>query len=268
MVMLFSRDERPRLDVDDPRTTAMWRGLVQSKPFLRQIYQEWYAALASALPARPGTVLELGSGAGFLTSCLPDVVTSDIMQCPGVQVVLDGQCLPFRDGALRAIVMTDVIHHLPRVDAFFIEAARCVREGGIIAMVEPWLTAWSRLVYQHVHPEPVLPDTPTWTFESSGPLSGANSALPWILFERDRALFASRFPQWRLAQLRPEMPFRYLVSGGLSPLTFMPSQTFGSWRRFEESLRPWMDRLAMFAFVVLERTSVGSALAGVAETPG
>jgi len=44
------------------------------------------------------------------------------------------------DGSLRAIVMTDVLHHIPNVESFFAEAARCVRPGGVIVMIEPWLT--------------------------------------------------------------------------------------------------------------------------------
>jgi SAM-dependent methyltransferase len=241
------------LDVDDPRTTAMWRELVQRKDFLRQVYQEWYSAIASALPAGPGAVLELGSGAGFLAERIPGLVTSDIMHCPGIRAVLDAHTLPFEDGSLRAIVMTDVIHHLPRVEAFLDEASRCVRAGGVVAMVEPWISTWSRFIYHYLHPEPVLPEAHTWSFESTGPLSGANSALPWIMFERDRQLFTDRFPEWDLKVCRLEMPFRYLLSGGLSPISLMPGASFGMWRSVEERLRPWMRRLAMFAFIVLER---------------
>jgi SAM-dependent methyltransferase len=246
---------RPELDVDDPSTTAIWRELVQRKRFLHQIYREWYCAIATAIPCGPGRVLELGSGAGFLPERIPDVVTSDILQCPGIQLVLDAHALPFASESLRAIVMTDVIHHLPNVECFLREAARCVRPGGVIAMVEPWLTDWSRLIYRYLHPEPVLPDVTAWAFESSGPLSGANSALPWIMFDRDRALLVERFPEWQVKVLRLEMPFRYLMSGGLSPLTLMPAQSFEFWRAVEERLRPWMARLAMFAFIVLERTA-------------
>jgi hypothetical protein len=39
----------------------------------------------------------------------------------------------------------------------------------------------------------------------------------------------------------------------------MPGHSFELWRGFEECLRPWMDRLAMFAFIVLERTSIDGA---------
>src|SRR4051812_29835309 len=101
------------MDIDDPRTTDLWRQIVQQKPFLRNVYREWYRSVAASLPQESGPILELGSGAGFLRSFIPGLITSEYLQCSGVDVVLDAQRLPFRGGALQAIVMTDVLHHLP-----------------------------------------------------------------------------------------------------------------------------------------------------------
>jgi SAM-dependent methyltransferase len=132
----------------------------------------------------------------------------------GIDAVLDGQILPFADNVLRAIVMTDVLHHLPQPRCFFAEATRCVQTGGVIIMIEPWVTPWSRLVYTKLHYEPFRPKTVDWGFPANGPLSGANGALPWILFEQDRARFRQEFPWLRIRSIRLMMPFRYLVSGG------------------------------------------------------
>ena len=105
-----------------------------------------------------GHVLELGSGAGFLSDMMPDLITSEIFWCEHIQVVIDGRrCARGRDGTLRAILMTDVLHHVPDVRAFFTEAARCVRPGGVVAMIEPWVSRWSRLIYTRFHHEPFRP---------------------------------------------------------------------------------------------------------------
>jgi len=45
--------------------------------------------------------------------------------------------LPFADDTLRAIVMTDVLHHLQNLRRFFKEASRCVEVGGKVIMIEP-----------------------------------------------------------------------------------------------------------------------------------
>lgn len=241
------------LDIDDPRTTILRRQIIQEKSFLRQIYQEWYAAIVAALPPGDEPVLELGSGPGFLSDLLPGLITSDISYCPSVRVVLDGSRLPFANAALRGIVMTDVLHHLPQPRRFFTEAARCVRLGGVIAMIEPWVSPWSRLIYRRLHHEPFQPEAPEWDFPSSGPLSGANGALPWIIFSRDRDRFEREFPQWQIQAITPGMPVRYLVSGGVSRRSLMPGAAFGAFRLLEQLLRPWMKTWAMFAQITLRR---------------
>lgn len=244
------------LDLDDPGTTALRREIIRSKPFLRRIYEEWYAALAAALPSAadvPGRVLELGSGAGFFDEYCRDAITSEIFACPGIRVVMDGQRMPLGDRSLRGIVMTDVFHHLPDARRFLAEATRTVRPGGVVAMIEPWVTAWSKVIYTKLHHEPFRPAAQTWDFPASGPLSGANGALPWIVFRRDRAEFERAFPQWSIETVRPMMPLRYLVSGGVGMRALTPGWSTPLWRAFEGALSPLNGRLAMFAFVVLRR---------------
>ena len=123
-------------------------------------------------------------------------------------------------------------------------------------MVEPWNTAWSRWVYRRWHHEPFEPEARDWEIAGAGPLSTANGALPWILFERDRQRFAALHPEWVLRRLEPMMPMRYLLAGGISLRNLLPGVTGPLWRGAERLLRPWRDRLAMFALIVLERRPV------------
>jgi SAM-dependent methyltransferase len=240
-------------DLDDPDTTVLRRQIIRGKPFLRRIYQEWYAMLADALPRPadvPGRVLELGSGAGFFKELVPEVIASDIFHFPHLDVVLDGQRMPVADAALRAIVMTNVLHHVPDVRRFFAEATRCVRSGGVVALVEPWISPWSRFVYKKLHHEPCLPEAAQWSFPATGPLSAANEALPWIVFHRDAEVFQREFPQWRIEQVTPMMPLRYLISGGVSMRALAPAFSFPVLRAMERAVGP---RAAMFAHVRLRR---------------
>lgn len=204
-------------------------------------------------PPDNGPVLELGAGAGFLEEFVPGLLTSDIFPCKGNRLVLDGQQLPFDDGALRGIVMTDVLHHIPQPRRFFAEAARCLRPGGVVVMIEPWVSAWSKRVYRSLHHEPFRPDSAEWEFPSTGPLSGANGAMPWIIFERDREKFTQAFPMLRIRNVTPTMPFRYLISGGVSMRSLTPGWSFPLWRTLETALGPVQKHLAMFARVELVR---------------
>jgi SAM-dependent methyltransferase len=238
------------IDPDDPRTTALRRRIIAEKPFVRRIYDEWYSLLQSDLPRGDGRVLELGSGAGFFKEYVPETITSEIFMCPGIDIVADAQNLGMADHSLRAIVMTDVLHHLPDVRRFFTEATRTIRPGGVIAMIEPWVSWWSKIIYPRLHHEPFRPDADRWSFNTSGPLSGANGALPWIVFKRDREVFKRDFPDWHIDRVEPIMPLRYLISGGVSMRTLIPLALY-------EPMR-WTETLfgrgsAMFAHIVLRR---------------
>ena len=53
-------------DLDDPRTSALRREIIRQKRFLGDIYEDWYRAIAAAIPPGDGPVLEVGSGGGFM----------------------------------------------------------------------------------------------------------------------------------------------------------------------------------------------------------
>ena len=253
---LFSHPTTRGLALDDASTTALRLKIIHEKPFLKKLYEDWYNKIAAALPSGDGKVLELGSGAGFMKTIIPELITSEVFPCPNVELVVDGSHLPFADNSLRAVVMTDVFHHLSQPRSFLTEATRCVRPGGKIVMIEPWVTPWSRWIYQKFHHEPFLPDAPTWEFRSTGPLSGANGALPWIIFQRDRSQFEAEFPHWQIKTIKLMLPFRYLLSGGVSLISLQPSWSYGFWCDLENALQPWMDKLAMFSLIELERAQI------------
>ncbi|MDP3716187.1 MAG: class I SAM-dependent methyltransferase [Acidobacteriota bacterium] len=243
------------IDPDDPAAPSIHRQIIRQKPLLRDVYEEWYDALAAQIgSAHP--VLEIGSGAGYLAEYVPGIVTSDVRATPATQVVLDAHQLPFRTGALGAIAMTNVVHHLSDVESFLREAARTVKPGGVLTAIEPWVSPWSEWVYRHLHHEPFEPTATQWGFPAGGPLSAANGALPWILFVRDRERFERQYPEWQVELVRPGWPLRYLLSGGVSLRTLMPSATRGLLRWLDRRLERRADRWAMFALVVLRRREV------------
>lgn len=243
------------LDLDDPRTTVLRRRILREKAFLRRTYDEWFDHLIAALPDGDRPVLEIGTGASFLAERLPGLIRSDLLPLPGLDLVLDGLRLPFADASLGALLMTNTLHHIREPERFLRQAARCVAVGGTVAMVEPWVSRWSRWVYRALHHEPFEPETPEWTLPSGGPLSTANGALPWILFARDRERFERRLPMWKIRSIAPTMPFRYLLSGGMAYRALMPAATFPVWRAIERLLAPWHETWACFAVVVLERVA-------------
>jgi SAM-dependent methyltransferase len=246
------------LSVDDPGTTALRGRIIREKPFLRRLYTEWYERMIRLVPeagTRPGDILELGSWGGFLKELLPECITSEVFPAPGVDRVLSAEELPFGDGALRAILMIDVLHHIPDVRIFFKEAQRTLVPGGRIIMLEPWNTFWGRFVYTHLHHEPFLLQRTDWDLPElegkNGPLSRANGALPWMIFSRDRATFERAFPYLAVERICCDYPFSYLASGGVSMRSLTPGWSFGIWRAFERLVSPLVHHLAMFALITV-----------------
>jgi len=235
------------LDIDDPHTTLLRKQIIKEKPFLRKIYEDWYVWIASNIPQGEGKVLELGSGAGFLDEHVPGLITTEVFFCAFVDMIMDGCRMPFQDGSLKAIAMVDVFHHIPDVSAFLSETSRCLVPGGKILMVEPWITPWSRLVYTYLHHEPMDTKATKWSFPVSGPLSGANSALPWIVFERDRSLFEAGFPQLFIESIRVEKPLIYILSGGVSLRSLMPGFSYRFFEIVEYMIMSLTWHCGMFA---------------------
>ena len=245
---------------DTPAALELRTQALRRKLFLHRLYREWYGQIAADLPPGPGAVVELGAGGSFLREFVPDLITSDILPHGVVQVALDGCRLPFPPGSLRGLVMTNVFHHFPDARGFLAEACRCLRPGGVVSMIEPWVTPWSRVIYRHLHHEPFEPGATTWEHPAGHPLSGSNNALAWIVFARDRAGFEAGFPQLQIRAVTPLAPFRYLLAGGVSHPALTPGWTFGFWRGVESLLRPVLPRLAMFARIVLVRGEDGAAV--------
>lgn len=241
------------MELDDPRTTLLRKKIIRQKPFLRKIYEEWYSIIYQSLPAINGPILELGSGAGFLKEYIPDLISSDIIAISGNDIVCDALNLPFSQNSLRAIVLLNVLHHIMKPDIFFLETQKCLKKNGVMILIEPWVSAWSKVIYNKLHHEPFAPDSPSWTLPESGPLSGGNDALPWIIFQRDRDIFEKK-TGWYAATIQPIMPFRYLLSGGISMRNIMPSWLFRPITYIENNIPdPLMDNMAMFAIIVLKR---------------
>ena len=221
------------LDLDSPETTTLRREIILSKPFLRSVYLDWYTQIIDRIPDGDGNVLEVGAGGGFLDSLLPGLITSEVFFVPGIDLVADARRLPFEDDSLKSIVMTNVFHHISDVAEFVSEAERALRPGGRVIMVEPWNTWWSQCVHEHFHDEPMVPDAVDWRFPTSGPLSGANAALTWIVASRDRDRLETGW-RLRVSEAEPFMPFRYVVSGDVSLRSLQPRwmyPTLGMGRR-------------------------------------
>jgi SAM-dependent methyltransferase len=230
--------------LDDPARYDELRRRIRGKYAVDALYREVYARYAACLARGPaaGGVLEIGSGAGFARELVPGLIASDILPYAGLDLVLDARRLPFTSGSLRAILMFNVFHHIPDVGAMLGECERVLAPGGRMLIVDEHPGVIGGPVLRCIHHEPYDPRAAEWTFASTGPLSGANGALCWMVFRRDRATFERRFPGLAIARYAPHTPLRYWLAGGLKAWTLLPRALYGAATALDRRLAAvWPD---------------------------
>lgn len=239
--------------LDDPRTTLAHRDIILNKPFLKKLYEDWYAEFVRGLSHTGKTkVLEIGSGGGFLNEVMPSVTTSDILGLPNVDLVFSAEKLPFQDAELGGIVMLNVFHHIPRPYLFLAEAQRCLVKGGKIIMIEPANSALGRFIYKRFHHEP-FDETGGREIEPGNPLSNSNQALPYIYFERDLKTFHEDYPKLRINKVTYHSPFSYIISGGVSRSAMLPFFMYPMVKSLEWLLSPLNRLIGLFCTIEVEK---------------
>jgi SAM-dependent methyltransferase len=222
------------------------------KPVLRLIYDDFYRRIAAACV--PGLTVELGGGIGNLKQRLDNVVSTDIQFGPWLDCVADAQKLPFADGFVSNIVMVDVLHHIEFPINFFREAARVLRPGGRIVMVEPAITWGSTLFYRLLHHEPVVTSADPLASGVPDPKRNpydSNQAIPTLLATRDRERFHERLSPLRIQQVDWFSFASYPLSGGFKSWSLLPARLSSALLRFEQRIEPILGRLVAFRMLLV-----------------
>lgn len=241
------------LPLDSPERTLLHKEIILRKIFLRKLYTKWYSHMVRELEGLPeGLLVELGSGGGFFKEFVPRVICSDILDLPGNDMTFSALAMPFEDKSVSGIFMVDTFHHIPDSETFLSEARRVLKKDGVIMMTEPASSWWGRYIYRKFHHEPFDP-AGDWKFPLSGPMSGANGALPWIVFERDKSIFADKFPTLEIQGISYHTPLLYLLSGGVSFRQFVPGFSYGFFNLLDRMLSGISSGLSMFVTIKIRK---------------
>jgi SAM-dependent methyltransferase len=235
------------------RFEELRRGWFSNAP-LRALYAYWYSEIRTALaPVLPGVVVELGSGPSFSKQFLPGIRTSDMIRTTGHDYQIDAtRPWPFRDHALDGVVLFDVLHHLAAPRVLFGEAARTLRPGGRLIMMEPYVSPLSYPFYRFLHVEgldtsvePLSADAPP----DKDPFDG-NQAVPGIIFGKCASQFRQDFPKLRIAEQRLYSGFSYVASGGYSRPPLVPKRIWSALFRLDRQIPNAFCSLVAFRMLV------------------
>lgn len=251
--ILKHREARSIEDIDAASTISVHSRIIRSKEFLRNLYADLYRHMREAADYNgKGLFVEIGSGGGFIKEIMPNIVTSEIVPHRNVDMVFAAESMPFEVGNVCGIFMLNCFHHFSDPAAVLAEFERVLNVGGFIVMIEPSNTSVARFVYRHLHHEDFDPSA-GWSTSTSGRLSTANGALPWIVFVRDHELFGQRFPSLKLESVIHHTAISYLVSGGMTWRQMAPSRSYPFVRAVERLLKPFARSLGMFMTLTLTK---------------
>jgi len=137
-------------------------------------------------------ICELGAGASFANEYCPNIILTDILPYEGIHKVIDAKNMDFKSKSIHCFFLNNVLHHINDAKKFFTECDRCLVDGGKIYIMDQYPSIIGKVILKYFHSEPFNEKSPQWFFQTTGPLSGANGALTWIIFFRDLKIFLKR----------------------------------------------------------------------------
>jgi SAM-dependent methyltransferase len=239
-----------------PHPLRYYLDVWERKPVIRLIYNDFYDRIVSECV--PGVTIEIGGGIGNLKRRLPNVVSTDIQFANWLDCVADAQHLPFPASMVANVVMVDVLHHVEFPVHFFREAARVLRRGGRIVMIEPAITLGSTLFYRLLHQEPVRTLADPLTDGTPDPRRDpyySNQAIPTLIATRDRERFEHMFPNLTFRRVDWFSFATYPLSGGFKSWSLLPQRLAPHALRLERAIEGALGRFVAFRMMlVVEKT--------------
>lgn len=254
--------QEPRLkgvNPDSDEMLAIHSKVLYEKPMMREVFSEFYD-MCIALDKKyfsdsKAKRVEIGAGVSFFKKKHPEILSTDIKNAENLDMVVDAQNMPFEDKSVRAIYGINCFHHFPNPNLFFNELERVLDTGCGCVLIEPYYGAVASRFYKKIFDTETFDMTQKeWVNESLGYMNGANQALSYIVFTRDKKKFEMLYPNLEIVIQKPLYNYmRYLLSGGLNFRQIVPSVFSPVIKLFELVLRPFNTIFALHHVIVIRK---------------
>lgn len=248
------------VDINSGDRIAIHREILFSKKLMTDVFKEFYKIcmeLDKKYFRGDGLRVEIGSGSGLFKKYYPDIIATDIVPSPCIDKVVNAQNMDYENSSIHAIYGINCFHHFPQPEKFFKELCRALKPGGGCILIDPYYGPFSSLVHTYIHAqEHFNKEQEGWdsNMDKTGTMSGANQALSYIVFIRDRELFLRKFPSLEIVKILPLNNYlRYLLSGGLNFKQLIPDFFSPVIKSLEWILSPFSKKLALHYVIVLRK---------------
>lgn len=245
------------VNVDGEDRLVAHRKIMVRKRMLREVFTEFhhiFRKLDDKYLTASGSRIELGAGIAPIRDSYSDVLATDVIYDNHLDCVLDAENMDLPDSSVRVIYGQNCFHHFPHPDRFFSELDRALAPGGGVILLEPYYGFLATFLFKRLFKtEGFDKEFLSWETPVAGPMNGANQALSYIVFVRDREEFERKYPMLEIVhQELCQNHFKYLFSGGLNFRQLLPDWMVPVINLFQMALSPF-DRWLSLHHIVLIR---------------
>lgn len=246
------------MDVDGENRLELHRKILKKKRMLRQVFSEFhhlFRNLDRQFFSGDGIEVELGSGVSPIRDSYPEVLATDIVFDPSLDRVINAEAMDFADKSVRAIYGQNCFHHFPHPDQFLREVDRVLVPGGGAILLEPYYGPFASFLYKRLFCTEGFDKTDlSWETPVAGPMNGANQALSYIVFIRDRDKFERKHPSLKIVHQQLAGNYlKYLLSGGLNFRQLLPDSLTGFVGLLEKMVSPLNRWISIHHIIVIRK---------------
>lgn len=246
------------LGINDINRINEIRSRIMKKHSLKNFYIRNYKKLQKITCdfKKSDNIVEIGAGASFANHYCPNIILTDILPYEGIHKVIDATNMDFNSKEIHCFFLMNVLHHISDVKKFFKECDRCLVNEGKIYIVDQYPSLHGKIILKYFHHEPFNENSLQWSFQTTGPLSGANGALAWIIFFRDLKIFKQEFPQLSITYISIHTPLYYWLTGGLKKWSLIPNFASNVIMKLDNLISKLFPKLGCFIDIIIEKKEI------------
>lgn len=246
------------MDVDGMSRLDLHRTMLANKRMLRDVFIEFhhlFKKLDQQFFSGKGAEVELGAGISPMRDSYPNVLATDIVDAHHLDKVINAEAMDLPDNSVRTIYGQNCFHHFPHPDKFLFELERVLIPGGGAILLEPYYGPFASFLFKRLfRTEGFDKAFPSWETPVEGPMNGANQALSYIVFVRDRAELERKHPSLKIVhEQRVGNYLKYVISGGLNFRQLLPDSMTSTISYIEKLLYPFNRWFALHHIVVIRK---------------